>query len=297
MIAALCLLLFSPGQVNPHLKDGLVALNRGELAKAQSELEQAETEEPGNPYVWISLAQTYLREQQTEKAESAAAQAEKTGGAEPVLRHALGIFYFDMAQALLREQDFTRAANMLRDALERDSKNAQLVLALGVARYGQRRIDEAITSFLRVIELDPQIEQPYLYLGKMLDQAGAHLAAIVKDDRAWLAASPQNAKAHLVLAKALLVSDSRSEDARDLLERSLQLDPNDWESHYQLGVLLENRRDYARAAGQLTRSIELDARQAMPHYHLARVYDRLGEAERATREREIHAQLTGVAAH
>ncbi len=297
MIAALWLLLFSPGQVNPHLKDGLVALNRGELAKAQSELEQAETEEPRNPYVWTSLAQTYLREQQLDKADSAAAKAEETGGREPVIRHALGIFYFDFGQVLLRKQEFTHAANMLADALERDSTNAQLVLALGVARYGQRRFDDAITSFLKVIELDPQIEQPYLYLGKMLDQAGAHLATIVKDDRAWLAASPQNAKAQLVLAKALLAGDSRNEEALGLLERSIALDPTDWEPHYELGVLLANRNDYLKAAAELTRSIELDARQAMPHYHLARVYDRLGEAERAKGEREIHAQLTGTAPH
>jgi hypothetical protein len=37
----------------------------------------------------------------------------------------------------------------------------------------------------------------------------------------------------------------------------------------------------------------LDEKQAMPHYHLARVYDRLGNAEGAKAERELHEKLTG----
>ena len=43
---------------------------------------------------------------------------------------------------------------------------------------------------------------------------------------------------------------------------------------------------------ELTRSIELDRKQSMPHYHLARVYDRLGQPERAKAEREAHERLT-----
>ena len=42
-----------------------MALNHGDLQQAQQELEQASEQEPKNPFVWISLAETYLRMGQT----------------------------------------------------------------------------------------------------------------------------------------------------------------------------------------------------------------------------------------
>lgn len=290
------LLLLLASDPKALLQQGLVALQHNHLSEARSALEEASRLNPKNAYAWSSLAETYLRLNEPQKAESSATQAAKWGAGNPVVAHALGMFYFEYAQQLLRSEDFTHAANVLETALKADSQNAQLVLALGVARYGQRRFDDAITQFLRVIEIEPTIEQPYLFLGRVLDQAGAHLPEITQDYRDWAAKNPTNAKAQLLLAKALLAADARDPKAEDLLRRSVALDGNDWESHYELGVLLAGKHEYQAAAAELTRSIELDPKQAMTHYHLARVYDRLGEPDRAQAEREIHKRLTGTAA-
>ncbi len=292
-VLAVCLLTcLLQAQVGSHIKQGLTALNRGDLQQAKQELEQASAEEPKNALVWASLAETYLRLSELDKAEAAANKAGSAGTTNPVVSHALAIFDFNYAQALLRRQDFTHAADFLSEALKTNPGNAQLTLALGVARYGQRRFEEAIGCFLAVIKIDPTIEQPYVFLSKMLDQAGPQLEEITRDDRAWMAQAPGNAKAPLVLAKALLAKDSRSAEAEELLRRSIELDSQDWEAHYQLGVLLANKHEYKNAAAELNRSIELNSKEAMPHYHLARVYDRLGEPERARTEREIHQTLT-----
>jgi Flp pilus assembly protein TadD len=56
-------------------------------------------------------------------------------------------------------------------------------------------------------------------------------------------------------------------------------------------VLLEGKRNWSGAAVELKRAAELDEKQAMPHYHLARVYDRLGEQDKAKEERAIHDRL------
>jgi tetratricopeptide (TPR) repeat protein len=164
---------------------------------------------------------------------------------------------------------------------------------LGVARYGQRRFEDAITAFLKVIAIDPQVDQPYVFLGKMLDQAGTHLPEITLAYEKWLAANPRNAMALMLLAKVRLASDSKDATAEGLLRKSILLDGKNWEAHYELGVLLEGKRDWAGAAASLKRSAELDGKQAMPHYHLARVYNRLGEGEKAKAERELHEKLTG----
>ena len=279
-------------QITSHLKQGLIALNQGDLQQAQQELEQAGEQEPKNAFVWTSLAETYLRLGEMDKAKSAGSKAEALSTSNPVAAHALAIFDFNYAQALLRKQEFTHAADFLSEALKSNAGDAQLTLALGAARYGQRRFEEAINCFLQVIQIDPKIEQPYVFLGKMLDQAGPRLPEITKDYRTWMAQEPQNAEAPLVLAKALLLNDARNGEAEELLRKSIELDSKDWEAHYELGVLLAHRHEYQKAAAELERSIELNGKEAEPHYHLARVYDRLGEPERAKTEREIHQKLT-----
>jgi len=199
---------------------------------------------------------------------------------------------FDFAQALLRHEDFARAAEVIDSGLAAHPQDPQLMLALGVARYGQRRFDEALTAFLKVIRVDPAIEQPYTFIGRMLEQAGPHLTEIAKAYEGWAAREPENAKAQLLLAKVLLVQDHHSERAEPLLRHSIALDKNDWEAHYELGVLLEERRNYPGALAELVRSIELNPKSPMPHYHAARIYDRVGQPERAKTERELHQRLT-----
>lgn len=301
--------LADPGQAKALLKQGLVALQQGKLTEARGDLERASQIDPKNAYVWASLAQTYLKSNEPRLAATAAEKAERIAGNDAVVSHALAMYYSEVGQlghaakldpqiafywtkSFLDRSEFTQAADMAQSGLAGHPKDAQLMLALGVARYGQRRFDDAIASFLEVIRTDPQVEQPYVFLGKMLDQAGPHLDEITKDCEAWAARDPRSAKAQLLLAKALLAADSRNERAEALLQKSITLDANDWEAHYELGVLLAGKHDYAAAAKELEQSIALDPKQSMPHYHLARVYDRLGQPERAQAEREAHERLT-----
>ncbi|MGA8596130.1 MAG: tetratricopeptide repeat protein [Bryobacteraceae bacterium] len=357
-LALLILLAVDPAQVTNLLRSGLLDLEHGQLAQARSELEQASKLDPSNALVWTSLVRAYSRLNQPALAQAAAAKAEQTGAGNPVVAHALAIYYsgggqfahaaaleaeyaqspsadsgaaervadlyldagdahaalpfaqkawsaakndpqtaFDYAQALLKTQDFTRAAEVLENAVESNPNNAQLTLALGVARYGQRRFPDAITAFLKTIAIDPRIPQPYVFLGRMLDQAGATMPAIVADYRRWMTMEPKGAEPPLLLAEALVASNSASDEAEPLLRRSIGLDPRNWEAHYQLGLLLSNKHAYREAAAELEASTKLNPNEPMPHYHLARVYDRLGESDRANAEREIHKRLMAAATH
>jgi tetratricopeptide (TPR) repeat protein len=201
---------------------------------------------------------------------------------------------FAYAQMLLKRLDFPAADKAVAAARAAHPKDAQLLLATGVARYGERRFDDAIDEFLQVIALDPAIPQPYDFLGRMMEHAGARMPAIRKAFEARLASAPDDALANLVLAKAKLNSDSKDASAEALLRHSIAIDPSQWEAHYELGVLLENKHDFQGAAEELNRAVSVNAKEPMPHYHLARVYDRLGDSERAQAERKLHEQLSGV---
>jgi tetratricopeptide (TPR) repeat protein len=203
---------------------------------------------------------------------------------------------FNYAEALLRKEEFGSAADALESALQAHPGDPQLVLAMGVARYGQRRFEECVVLFLRVIKLNPLIEQPYTFLGRIIDQSGSHLSEITEVYRARLARQPRNANASLLLAKALLANPGNDEEAETLLRRSISIDTRQWEPHYELGVLLLKKHNYQGALGELVLSVNSDPKQPAPHYQLARVYDRLGQPEKAKAEREIHERISNSTA-
>ena len=205
-------------------------------------------------------------------------------------------YYFELAQAYLNHQQFQQAAPLLEHGVTIFDKSAQLRLALGVAYYGERRFTDATNAFLRTIEIDPTVSQPYVFLGKMLDQVGDHIPEVVRRLEAWAAANPRDPRALFTYAHALNITDGDQAKAEQLLRTSIALKPDQWESHYELGVLLEKQRKFPEAAAELERSIALDPKQPDAHYHLSRVYDRLGESGKAAEQRSIHQQLTTSAA-
>jgi tetratricopeptide (TPR) repeat protein len=307
------------------LQSGLAAMAQGHLTEARSDLEQARTTQPSNPQVWLALTEVYAMQKDEAQRESAAQRAIELAHAangwesSASVRNYLGKVYlanaefaqaigeyreavrlgpyeesyrFDLAQALLGHEEFGPAAEALEDARKIFSRSAQIELALGVAYYGQRRFPEAVNSFLRTIELSPEVAQPYVFLGKMLDQAGDRLPEIQRRFAEFQNANPENPTAYLLRAKAMAAAGEDAAEVEKLLRKSIALKNDGWESHYELGVLLEGKRDFAAAADELERSAELNPDVSATHYHLARVYDRLQRPQDAARERARHAELT-----
>jgi tetratricopeptide (TPR) repeat protein len=203
-------------------------------------------------------------------------------------------YHFDLGQTLLKQQDFDGAARALEAGCKVLPKSAQLQLALGVAYYGQRRFPEAIERFLETIRLAPEVEQPYVFLGRILDHAGDRLPEIQQRFEAFRTRNPNNFMANFLSAKVLLAqpgSDSAQVEKR--LRQSIAANDKFWESHFELGVLLSKNRKFADAEKELRQAADLNPKEAVPHYHLARVYDRLGKPELAAQERALHEKLVG----
>jgi tetratricopeptide (TPR) repeat protein len=203
-------------------------------------------------------------------------------------------YYFEAAHAYLLLQRFDPAVTILERGTKAFPKNAQLQLALGVGYYGERRFTEAAGAFLRTIDLAPEVEQPYVFLGKMLDQAGDRMPEVLRRFQKWANSNPNNARAQFVYAKGLIEGGGDQVQAERLLRTSIALKSDQWESHYELGVLLEQQRKYSEAAVELERSAALNPSVADVHYHLSRVYDRLGEADKAAEQRGLHQRLTAA---
>jgi Flp pilus assembly protein TadD len=133
-----------------------------------------------------------------------------------------------------------------------------------------------------------------LFLGRMLDVAEARLPAIVAAFRTYADRHPEDPMASFEYARALAASGGSAEEVEALLKKSIQLRPDGWEAHFELGLEYEKRHAYAEAAREIEESIRLNPQAPVPHYRLARVYDRLGRKEDAEAQRAIHAQMTSA---
>jgi tetratricopeptide (TPR) repeat protein len=325
MVIALLLMLAASPSFEEPFRNGLLALQRNDLAAARANLETASHLAPGNGRVWVALSQTYWKLKDNGKADAAAAKAEKLGPNDPAVLSSLVIYYtesgrglqaaekqalyaelvpkdgaarqraeqlyFDLAQPLLQKGDFGAALAILQNGAAHLKDSAQIQLALGVAYYGLRRFDEAADAFLRTIAIDPQIEQPYTFLGKFLDQIPGRLPEVTKVFAAYAAANPAKAAGYFLQAKAMNAQAVDPAGARKLLEKALSIDDRDAATHFELGNALERLRSYPDAAHEFEKAAELAPNDPAVHYRLSRVYDRLGRTDEARAEREKHAVL------
>jgi protein O-GlcNAc transferase len=201
-------------------------------------------------------------------------------------------YYFRLARLYLLHQNAEAAVETLQAGRKIFARSPQLELALGVAYYGLRRFPDAADCFLRTIRIAPEVEQPYVFLGRMLDQAEDKLPQVTEAYAALVKSKPDDYLANFLYAKALSIASGDRRQVEALLRRSIALRGDFWESHYELGILLERGREFADAAGEFQRAIEINPNSPTPHYHLARVYERQGKKAEAAAEHAAHERLS-----
>lgn len=312
------LLLIAADPFDTALRAGLVALNNNNLPAAETQLREAARLQPADARVWLALARTYWKLQRTAEADAAAARAESLTR-DPALLQAVAVYYAgagntartaavvgtaiqhpglpenyysDLATVCLRQRDFACSLLALDAGRKAFPQSAQLAVGAGIAYYGLRRFPESIDALLHAIELQPALEQPYAFLGRMLDQAEDRLPRIRAAFAEYARSDPDHYLSALVYGEVLAQDDPTRAEA--LLRKSIALDPRQAESHFELGILLDSKGRWEEAAAELKRAMELNPGDPVPHFRLARVYDRLHKPAEAKFERDLHARLSAA---
>lgn len=322
-------LLAASATFEDSFRSGLIALQRNDLKTAQTELVAAARLAPGNGRVWIALAQTYRKLNEFRLANEAAAKAEALGSKDALVLSSLVLYfneagdtfraaeaqakyaqlvpqdtvareraealYFEAARPLLQQGKFPEAIPLLTAATTRLPDSAQLQLALGVACYGLRRFEDAASAFLRTIALAPEIPQPYLFLGKFVDQIPSSLPEVTKLFAAFEKAHPDDFTGYYLHAKALNAQALEAGTAVTLLRKAISINDRDATVHFELGAALDRLRQFPEAALEFEKANALNPNDAATHYRLARVYDRLGKPDAAAAERAKHVALEAAA--
>jgi tetratricopeptide (TPR) repeat protein len=176
--------------------------------------------------------------------------------------------------------------------------SARMLIGLGISWYARGSNDQAAACLCRASDLNPNDQNPYLFLGRLQDEGVTSSDAVVERLKRFASLRPQNALANYYYALALRQSHNLNQDANasakveSLLDAAVHLDPMFGRAYLQLGILHSERNEFSKAISDYTKATYLDPTLDTAHYRLAQAYRRTGETLKAEQELKMFEQLS-----
>ena len=161
----------------------------------------------------------------------------------------------------------------------------QLMGDLNAAKGDDRK---AIEEYRQAIALKSSLPNLHYSLGHLLWK-DLKVNEAREEFEAELALNPGHGGALNELGDTYLL-DHQPDKALHYLNRALAADPRNPDIHRDMGTAYSELRDYRKAEAQFKVAVSAD-RDGSVHYKLARVYQALGEKEKAAREFELSTAL------
>ncbi len=186
---------------------------------------------------------------------------------------------------------YYQAAQAAPEQVDNYVQIARLLVFESAVQYGDRRLemlDEALQAANNAILADPFDPAGYAIMGKVYDWQGRPDQASSTILQA-LDIDPEYALAHSYLAEAL-VDLQRWDQAQESIDRALALQPDHVDIRRDYGYILETLGDYSAAATQYETALRLHPKLSYLHMALGRIYRELGRYDDAL-DRFFEAQL------
>ncbi len=154
---------------------------------------------------------------------------------------------------------------------------------LGLNAYTTKRFDQAAALFEKSIALEPESVDGHSFLGRTYEALGeVDLAAkhYVQANDLNRASERRSAVPPLLLG-SLLFRQASLDHAEGHLREALGYDETSALAHYWLGLVLERRSEIDAAIDELVKAAALAPEDHRPHYALARLHRKAGNARLA----------------
>ena len=143
---------------------------------------------------------------------------------------------------------------------------------IGASHLKTNELDQAISAFLKVIEINPQYSQAYNNLGTAYSSKGEIERAILAYRKA-IEINPHYAEALNNIGQAFMKNDEVMEAIKSY-EEALSIHPKFYESYYNLGIAFNAIKDWEQAINAFNEAVKLQPT-------VAETYNDLGIALRA----------------
>ncbi len=193
--------------------------------------------------------------------------------------------YIDLVALCLDHENFDLGLEIADISVERIADSHRLHLQRGVALAMKGRFEDAEASFDRAAELAPDRNLPGVALGLIMLQQD-RVPDAIRVLRKRREQSRDDYMVHWFLGEALNRSGARpgsdeEAEAVDAVRKSIELQPDLFQSRVLLGKMLARRGDFDQAIEHLEKARSIDPANVSATYQLAQVYRRKGDAERA----------------
>jgi arylsulfatase A-like enzyme/Flp pilus assembly protein TadD len=194
----------------------------------------------------------------------------------------------ERAGILQQDMHADESIALLKQAIARQP-DLPLYGRLGEWLMRKRDYQGAVPVLRQAMQMDPNSPMTHLALAKGMMGTGDFAAAVPELEFA-VAKMPSLADAHIFLETAYARTGRVPETIKEC-KIVLQFLPDHFGSYLILGRFLEISGDFEGAVPNLKKAAEIDPKAPEPHAFLADAYDRLGQAEEATRERATAERL------
>ncbi len=200
-----------------------------------------------------------------------------------------------MADQLMLKGKYADAADLYKQAANRNPKNLPVLLGLGLALAKQFKLDGAGEQFDKVLAIDPnnalaQCGRATVLLNRLQSSSATILRnkdAILKQAedacQKALNVDPALADAHLTLG--LVYKDQgRLDKAATEIQEALKLDPKSGEALVAIGMIKMTKGDLDAAHEDFKQAVALNSSNSTAHYGLGRIHLKQGRTDEAIRE-------------
>ena len=313
---------------NPEDADALVLLalirlDQGDASTAKGLLTKALASSPNSPAANIALGKLMLQEHRDPEAMDRFETVLAVDLRDKEARDGELAAAIELAMSARRESRQDAALKVLEHARTKLPDDPKLLLDLGIQATEMGLLSEATDSLHAARKFDAS-NPDILYALARLEMQEQHLQAAEADLRAYLAKRPEDASAHFGLGKVLAVAQ-RTTEAGEEFERSIQLQPGQTESYYELaqlelemqhdaqaaplfqkvlardathggaltgmGIIAFRTKDYTQAEQYLAQAEKTAPSYQPAHYYRGLALARLGQKDESQRELQIAAEL------
>ena len=252
------------------------AIKQKDFPGAENQLVKLIEQNPNSPQLLAFLGRVLFLDQKYLNAAVAFKKAEKMG---PLKEE--DHFTLSMCFVVLNRKDW--AKQELEKLMQAHMKNPRYPYWLARLDYDDMQYASAVEKLKKALELDPGLVKAYDNLGLSYEGLGQFDLAAKSYQKANELNHQQTSKSAWVPLNygTFLLNEGKLAEAEPLLREAAIYDPKLPQARFQLGLLLEKKKQYTPAIEELNAAITLDPTYPEPHYVLAKIFRTTGDLKSA----------------
>jgi tetratricopeptide (TPR) repeat protein len=199
-----------------------------------------------------------------------------------------------LSEVFVTHNNAAAAVTLMETACKVFPLSARTWFCLGTAYLADQKRSPAEAALKKCLDLDPTLDLAYVVLGQGYKEAGSW-SQLLETAEHLIKLNPQNSLGYYYKALALQSGSAskevKKEEIQSLLHRSIELNPTDSDTHYELAKILMREGKKEASMLELEKIVQTNPDFAPAYYQLARLYREKGQIKKSNEAQETHERI------